>query len=29
MITIIIVVITAIVSIICFRSEDLFRKFDF
>ncbi len=29
MITIIIVVVTAIVSIICFSSEDLFRKFDF
>jgi membrane associated rhomboid family serine protease len=29
MITIIIVVITAIVSIVCFQREDLFRKFDF
>ncbi len=29
MITLIIVAVTAIVSIICFRSEDLFRKFDF
>ncbi len=29
MITIIIVVITAIVSIICFSRDDLFRKFDF
>ena len=29
MITIIIVVITAIISVICFQRDDLFRKFDF